>query len=96
MGTPTSKAVQTPRDVGTLWTMCRAGHRSRCALLAWPDEWEVRILMDSVILLAQRCPRGGDAFRLGEQWKDRMLDRGWQLVLPSAPRHDTGLVRSVT
>jgi len=72
-----------PKDVGTLWTMRRSGHCVRCALLARSDEWELRVLVDGETLLAERRPRGAEAFRLGELWKDRMLEQGWEPVIPT-------------
>ena len=77
--TPESSDRNIPRDVGTLWMLRRSGHAVRCALVAWSSEWEVRILVDGVILLAERCPRGAGAFRLAELWKDRMVKEGWQI-----------------
>ena len=75
-----------PADVGTLWTMHRSEHVIRCALFAWAAEWELRIVMDGQILLAQRCQRGGAAFQLGDMWRDRMVKHGWQQVLPAHAR----------
>jgi hypothetical protein len=94
----TSKASHgnAPRDVGTLWMMRRSGHLVRCALLAWPVEWELRVVVDGEILLAERCPRGAEAFRLSERWRDRMLEQGWQQVVPGAPRGRPSASASVT
>jgi hypothetical protein len=94
----TSKAshADAPRDVGTLWMMRRSGHLVRCALLAWPVDWELRVVVDGEILLAERCPRGAEAFRLGERWRDRMLDQGWQLIVPGGRRGRTSAAASVT
>jgi len=72
----------TPNDVGTLWTLRRLGRQARCALMAWPGDWELRVLVDGEILLSERCPRGDEAFALAELWKRRMLEQGWRQVLP--------------
>jgi hypothetical protein len=76
-----------PSDVGTLWTMRRLGCMARCALMAWPTDWELRVLVDRDILLSERCPRGAEAFALADEWRYRMLDQGWlQIVPPSELR----------
>ena len=72
----------TTNDVGTLWTMRRRQRNARCALVAWPDGWELRVLVDREILLAERCARPDEAFALAERWKHRMLDHGWQQIVP--------------
>ena len=84
----------TPNDVGTLWTMRRLGCLARCALMAWPADWELRVLVDGEILLAERCPRGAEAFALADEWRSRMLDQGWlQIVPPSEQRKASAQVR---
>lgn len=80
--TPKAPHGDAPRDVGTLWMMRRSGHLVRCALLAWPIDWELRVVVDGAILLSERCPRGAEAFSLGERWRGRMLDQGWQQIVP--------------
>jgi hypothetical protein len=72
-----------PIDVGTLWTMRRSGHSARCALLASLGRWELRVVVDGATLLAERCPRGAEAFATAELWKRRMLEQGWSQVVPS-------------
>ena len=72
-----------PNDVGTLWTLHRSDHRARCALIAWLGDWELRLVVDGETLLAERCPRGAEAFALADLWKRRMIDRGWCQVLPA-------------
>jgi hypothetical protein len=72
----------TPNDVGTLWTMQRRGTRARCALMAWPSEWELRVLVDGKPLLEERCARADDAFALADTWKRRMREQGWQQIVP--------------
>jgi hypothetical protein len=62
--------------------MQRDDRVARCALLAWAGDWELRVLVDGEILLAERCARSDEAFTLADKWKRRMLDRSWQQVLP--------------
>jgi hypothetical protein len=69
-------------DVGTLWTMRRRQHSARCALMAWPDGWELRVLVDREILLTERCARADEAFALADRWRHRMLEQGWQQIVP--------------
>jgi hypothetical protein len=71
-----------PNDVGTLWTMRRLDYHARCALIAWPSDWELRIVVEGETLLSERCPRGAEAFRLAEQWRGRMVQQGWRQVTP--------------
>ncbi len=71
-----------PSDVGTVWTMKRLDHAARCALLALPEGWELRVLVDGESLLAERCTRADEAFELAARWKRRMLDQGWLQVVP--------------
>ena len=73
-----------PDDVGTLWTMRRLGCVARCALMAWPADWELRVLVDGDILLAERRPRGAEAFALADEWRTRMLDQGWLQIVPTS------------
>jgi hypothetical protein len=76
-----------PDDVGTLWKMQRDDRTSRCALMAWPTCWELRVLVDDLTLLSERCVRADEAFALAERWKHRMLEQGWRQIVPrSAPR----------
>lgn len=74
----------TPYDAGTLWTMRHCDQRARCALLAWPADWELRVIVDGRTLLSQRCPRGSEAFTLAENWKQRMVEQHWTQILPPA------------
>jgi hypothetical protein len=71
-----------PEDVGTLWTLRHRGCTARCALLAWRQMWEVRVVVDREILLTERCRRTDDAFALAEEWKRRLLADGWQQLVP--------------
>ena len=73
-----------PTDVGTPWTMRRLGCMARCALMAWPTDWELRVLVDGDILLSERCPRGAEAFALADEWRCRMLDQGWLQIVPAS------------
>jgi hypothetical protein len=82
MSSPASDRRETPDDVGTLWTLRRSDHTARCALMALVGEWEPRIIVDGHIILAERCPRGDEAFALADTWKRRMLDDGWRQVVP--------------
>lgn len=75
---------ETPDDVGTLWTVWRFGRQARCALMSWPEDWELRIVVDSDILLAQRCARGRKAFSLAGEWRNRMLAQGWDPTVPGS------------
>ena len=69
-------------DVGTLWTLFLAPRAARCALIAWSDGWEVRIVIDGEIRKSQRCARGEGAFAIAARWKDRMVERGWAPMAP--------------
>ena len=82
-----------PNDVGTVWTMRRPDHAARCALLSIADGWELRVLVDGESLLSEQCSRVDEAFELAERWKRRMLDQGWQQVVPrlSGGAHDSRL-----
>jgi len=57
---------------------------ARCALMAWPTDWELRVLVDGDILLSERCPRGAEAFALADEWRYRMLDQGWLQIVPAS------------
>lgn len=80
----TSESRDGANDVGTLWTMRRGGRRARCALFARAGAWELRVLVDGVVTLTERCGRGADTFVLAETWKRRMAGDGWWQVLPGA------------
>jgi hypothetical protein len=82
IGTTKPSRSDSPDDVGTLWTLQRADHTARCALLAWRRGWQVRVLVDREMLLTERCGRTEDAFALAERWKCRLLAEGWTQVLP--------------
>ncbi len=73
-----------PYDAGTLWTMRHLDQRARCALLAWPAEWELRVIVDGRTLLSQRCPRGAEAFELAETWRRRMVEQHWTQIVPAS------------
>jgi len=72
----------TPYDAGTLWTMRHSDKRARCALFAWPAEWELRVIVDGRTFLSKRCQRGAAAFAIAETLKQRMLDEEWTPILP--------------
>jgi hypothetical protein len=59
---------------------------ARCALLSWPEEWELRVIIDGKTMLAKRCTRSDDAFMLAEQWKLQLIERAWQQILPRTAR----------
>jgi hypothetical protein len=59
---------------------------ARCALMAWPEDWELRVLVDGEVLLSERCDRADQAFQVAETWKRRMLAQGWRQVLPPSAR----------
>ena len=71
-----------PHDVGTLWMMRRGDHTARCALLEILGEWCVRVVVDSHVILTDRCRRGPQAFEVADRWKARMSEDGWHQVLP--------------
>ena len=73
---------EAPEDVGTLWTLRRFAATARCALMYWPDGWELQVIVDGAALLSERCVRPKDAFSLAESWKARMLADGWKQMLP--------------
>ena len=72
-----------PYDTGTMWTMRHFDQRARCALLVWPAEWELRVIVDGQTLLSQRCPRGSEAFALADTWRRRMVEQDWTPIVPS-------------
>ena len=84
MRLPANDRRETSDDVGTLWILRRSGHSARCALMTHVGQWEPCVIVDGSVILAERCPRGGEAFALAELWKRRMLDDGWRQVLPPA------------
>ena len=77
---------QPPENVGTLWTLQRFEGNARCALMAWPHSWELRVIVGGTTLLSEPCLRAEDAFSLAERWKERMLKDGWQQILPKGQR----------
>ena len=79
-----SLAGQSPADVGTLWTMKRYELVARCALLAWPEGWELRVLVDGKPMLAEWCTCSEEAFSLAERWRLRLAEQAWQQIVPRA------------
>ena len=79
---PFTSGRDTCKDVGTLWSMRRNGRSARCALIAWPDTFELCVLVDDQSLLSERCDGAAEAFTLAEAWKRRMTDKGWHQVIP--------------
>ncbi len=85
MEVSTTKQRHTSSDVGTLWTVQRLGYRgyrARCALVARPEGWEIRVLVDGTPLITERSERAADAFALADSLMQRMLRDGWQQVIP--------------
>jgi len=80
--TPRIQGHDTPNDVGTLWTMQRRDRSARCALIAWPARWELRVIVGSEILLTKQCTNADEAFTLGERWKRGLHERGWRQIVP--------------
>lgn len=74
--------ADTSRNVGTLWTLRQGGLKARCALLSWPDVWEVRVVMDGQTLVSERCVRTEEAFAFAERWRRELRARSWQQVVP--------------
>ena len=74
--------------------MRRLGCVARCALMAWPADWELRVLVDGEILLAERCPRGAEAFALADEWRCRMLNQGWLQIVPRSEQRKPQLEQS--
>jgi hypothetical protein len=62
--------------VGTLWTLERDDRTAVCILLAARRATEVRVLIDGDTLLSQRCERHS-VFGVAENWKKRLMERGW-------------------
>src|SRR5262249_21804372 len=77
-----SATVDSLSDIGTLWTMRRAAQVARCALMASPGEWELRVIVDGVARQTERCQRGSEAFAVADDWKRRMGDEGWRQIVP--------------
>lgn len=71
-----------PKDVGTLWTMQRFDASARCALMAWNRSWELRVLVDGTPLLVERCASSSEAFGVAERWRERLVDDGWEQIVP--------------
>lgn len=69
-------------ELGTLWRMRKHGSAARCALVAWPFEWEVRVVVDGNVLYTSRCEHAKDVFSLAEEWKARLSAEGWTAVVP--------------
>lgn len=73
----TPSSIDIPNDVGTLWTLQRDEGTARCALFWRPDGWELRMLIDGLMLLAHRCCRQDEVFAVAETWRVRLRERGW-------------------
>jgi hypothetical protein len=64
--------------------MRRRERSARCALMSRPGRLELRVVVDGETLLVDRCARAEEAFTLAERWKHRMIEKGWQQVVPRA------------
>jgi hypothetical protein len=84
------RLTRSSNDVGTLWTLRRSDGRARCALLSWPEDWELRVLVDGDMHLARRCPHADAAFALAERWKRQLLAEGWRQIVPTPARTVAG------
>jgi hypothetical protein len=58
---------------------------ARCALFAHAEGWEVRVVLDGQHILSRRCDVTTDVFAYADEWKRRMLERGWTRMRPSRP-----------
>ena len=92
----TSSESDSVSDVGTLWTMRQFAHVARCALMARPGDWELRVIVDGDTVAAERCQRGSETFALADAWKRRMLDEGWRQVVPGRHPAARAVPRSST
>jgi hypothetical protein len=77
-----TQSRRSANDVGTLWTLRRLEGRARCALLSWPGDWELRVLIEGDTCLTRRCTDVHEAFELAERWRQRLLAKGWRQVVP--------------
>ena len=71
-------------DVGTRWTMWRDGYVARCELAWLPDTWEVRVLIDGDMLLAQQCATQAAVLAVADGWRRRLVQRGWAAAAATA------------
>jgi hypothetical protein len=85
MAFPSNAIVDSRANIGTLWTMRQSAHVARCVVFASIGDWELCVVVDGVKQQMQRCTRGTQAFALADGWKQRMLDEGWQQILPASP-----------
>jgi hypothetical protein len=79
-----SPSRRTANDVGTLWTLRSVEGRARCALLSWPRDWELRVVINGDTCLTRRCSNAQEAFALAERWKRKLIAQGWRQVIPRA------------
>ena len=64
-------------ESGTLWTLRRGDSSASCALVAFAGICELHVVLDGAPLLSQRCS-GAEVFEVADQWRRRMLERGWR------------------
>jgi hypothetical protein len=62
--------------------MKRGERDARCALIRTVAGWEIRVLVSNRVLLCEACIRAEDAFALAKDWRRRMTDDGWKLIVP--------------
>jgi hypothetical protein len=77
-----SPSRRTANDVGTLWTLRSVEGRARCALLSWPRDWELRVVINGDTCLTRRCSNAQEAFALAERWKRKLIAQAWRQVIP--------------
>jgi hypothetical protein len=77
-----TRSGKSSNDVGTLWTLRRLEGRARCALLSWPEDWELRVLINGDTCRTRHCTDAHEAFALAERWKRQLLAQGWRQVIP--------------
>jgi hypothetical protein len=80
------KCVTDPsHDLGTCWTLNRAGAVARCGLFTSRDGWELRVFVNEQPLLWKRCRATEDVSMVADDWKERMLEDGWALAPTTRP-----------
>jgi hypothetical protein len=63
--------------------MQRQSHEARCALIDQLREWELRVIIDADVILAESFSSCAEAFVRAEAWKRRMLGDGWYARQPA-------------
>jgi hypothetical protein len=70
-------------ELGTLWTVRRGPHTAQCTLLWLPYNWELRVVLNGVTLLSERCRTQDEVVSIARTWRGRMASRGWSPVATS-------------